>query len=124
METKDLATLIPAVMKVMVADEEMNIQPFLWKQFREVAKLIQPIRMSMGTDGELDLMKLVADHGDEVTAIIGIATGKSREWVEALALDYVLRLAAAILQVNRDFFSQKLAPELNALAVRLSSGPK
>ena len=80
----------------------------------------------MHTDekGELDLMKLVGDHGEEVTDIIVVAIGKPKDWVDELDLVNVLQLAAAIMQVNRDFFSQKLAPQLRELAARLSSGPR
>ena len=104
--------------------EKLTIRPFIWKQFRQVAKLVQPIKLVTDDKGELDLMKLVGDNGEEITDIIVVATGKPREWVDALDLTSVLPLAAAILQVNRDFFSQKLAPQLQALAVKLSSGPK
>lgn len=130
MEPVDLATLVPNGQKVNIADSEGNVKetltitPFVWKQFREVAKLVQPIKMHTDEKGELDLMKLVGDHGEEVTDIIVVATGKPKTWVDELDLVNVLQLAAAIMQVNRDFFSQKLAPQLRELAARLSSGPK
>ena len=129
MEPIDLETLIPLGQKVQIRKdrpeaEELTITPFVWKQFREVTKLIQPIQMHTDEQGELDLMKLIGDHGEEITDIIVVATGKAREWVDDLDLTDVLPLAAAILQVNRDFFSQKLAPKMRALAARLSAGRK
>lgn len=129
MDPLDLATLIPDGQKVIITDdaggcEELHIRPFVWKQFRQVAKLVQPIQMHTDEKGDLNLMKLVGDHGEEVTDIIVVATGKPKEWVDALNLTSILPLAAAILQVNRDFFSQKLGPQLQELAAKLSNGPK
>jgi hypothetical protein len=129
MEPVDLATLIPDGQKVIIVDdagnsEELHIRPFVWKQFRQVARLVQPIQMHTDENGDLNLMKLVGDHGEEVTDIIVVATGKPKEWVDGLNLTSILPLAAAVLQVNRDFFSQKLGPQLRDLAARLSAGPK
>lgn len=130
MEPVDLATLIPDGQKVTIStdgagnSEELHIRPFVWKQFRQVARLVQPIQMHTDDNGDLNLMKLVGDHGEEVTDIIVVATGKPKEWVDDLNLTSILPLAAAILQVNRDFFSQKLGPQLRELAAKLSGGPK
>ena len=123
----DLLTLIPTSIPVLVCkgtdkEETINISPFVWKQFREVAKLIQPISFSTDEAGDLKLMELVSNYGEEVTDIICVAARKPREWVDELDLVDLLLLAATTMKVNRDFFSQTLAPQLRELAAKLSSG--
>lgn len=125
----DLAVLLPAVRTVTVNEntdkaEAINISPFRYKQFREVSKNIVLIRASANSAGDLDLLKLVSDHGEEISEIIRIACGKTSEWLGELELTDVLLLAAAVLEVNRDFFSQRLAPMIRELTQRLASGAK
>lgn len=125
----DLNVLLPAVRTVTVNEntdkaEAINIAPFRYKQFREVSKHIVLIRASANGDGDVDLLKLVSDHGEEISEIIRIACNKPAEWLGELELTDVLLLAAAVLEVNRDFFSQRLAPMIRELTQRLASGAK
>lgn len=125
----DLNTLIPTIKTVTVKKDQegaeaIKITPFRFSQFAEVSKYIVLIRANTDESGDLDMLKLVADHGKEIGDIIRVATGKPTEWVGDLELTDALELAVAILEVNRDFFSQRLVPRLRELAAKLSSGGK
>lgn len=125
----DLNTLLPTIKTVTVNEntdkaEAINIAPFRYKQFTEVSKHIVLIRANVKTDGDVDLLKLVSEHGAEIGEIVRIACKKDQAWMDELELTDVLALVAAVLEVNRDFFSQRLAPMLRDLAARLANGVK
>ena len=120
----DLTTLLPFAKTVQAGGESIDIAPFRFKQFREVSQYLQIVRSKVSGDGNLDLLQLVADFGGEVGNILRIATGQNAAWVDDLGLDDVLVLAAAILEVNRDFFSQRLGPRLQELMASLSGGER
>ena len=53
---------------------------------------------------------MVASHADEVIEAVAVATGKPAEWVGDLMPDDLCFLALKIIEVNADFFAQRLAP--------------
>ena len=52
---------------------------------------------------------------------LSITSRCPREWIDALSIDDALRLAAAVFEVNADFFIERLAPTLQALAPRMAA---
>ena len=46
---------------------------------------------------------------------IGIAVKRPREWVDDLAADDALLLAAKVMEVNADFFTRTVIPKLDGL---------
>ena len=126
----DLNTLLPITKTVTVfADtdkaEAIKIAPFLFGDFKEVVKHIVVIRAKvLGGPGDLDMLQLVADFGHEIGELIRIAAGKDAVWINSLVLTDVVKLAAAVLEVNRDFFTRNLGPVLKELSQRLSNGAR
>lgn len=129
----DLATLIPTTAKVIIRNqtgqEEFEITPFKWGQFCDVIKHIDEIRrgiigtLNVSAEGSLDnfsLLSIVATHGDAVGEVIALALGKDVDFVSKLAVDDVVRIAAAVFEVNKDFFSQSLLPAMQDAMKRLT----
>lgn len=126
MTTPDLNTLLPTIKSVTInADSEnaevIKITPFRFGQFQEVIKHISTLKASMSADGDVDIMKLIAEHGNEVGDVIALATKKTIAQVNDLSLDEICELALAIVEVNRDFFSQRLTPKLREMGARLTA---
>ena len=46
---------------------------------------------------------------------ISIAVGKPRNWVDDLAADEAILLAAKVIEVNADFFTRQVIPKLDVL---------
>lgn len=118
-----LTTLLPAIKTVIINEgtdkaEVLNIEPFKYKQFYLVSANLMIIKSSIKGE-DLDLLNLVATNGEEIGKIISIACNKPEEWVDKLDLTEVVKLAGAIVEVNRDFFFQRLAPTIRALKEKL-----
>ena len=58
--------------------------------------------------------------------LLALATRRDRAWIEGLALDEAVTLAAAVSEVNADFFVRRVAPSIaqagERLALSLSAG--
>ena len=67
--------------------------------------LAQPQRLGRGAAGELG--RLAGDPQLE------LAVGKPRAWVDELAADEAILLAAKVIEVNADFFTRTVMPRLN-----------
>lgn len=124
---QELSTLTPSIKTVTIrrdqADAEViKITPLKFRQFAEVAKHVVTFRSLTSENGDLDIMSLIANHGSEVAQVISISLDKDPKWVDALDLDDTLELVMVIVEVNRDFFSQQLAPKLREMTTRLSAG--
>ena len=49
---------------------------------------------------------------------MSIAVGKPRAWVDELAADEAILLAAKVIEVNADFFTRTVLPRLDGLIAR------
>ena len=54
--------------------------------------------------------ELLVRHGERLVPMVAQLTGQSREWVEALPLDEAVELLGTLIEVNADFFTQRLRP--------------
>jgi hypothetical protein len=52
---------------------------------------------------------------------IAIAVGKPRSWVDDLAADEAIVLAAKVIEVNADFFTRTVMPKLDGLFTQAKS---
>ena len=50
---------------------------------------------------------------EALLSAIAIAVGKPRAWVDDLAADEAILLAAKVIEVNADFFTRTVMPRLN-----------
>ena len=124
----DLETLFPG-REITVGKEALTLQPFTFGQLPKAAKLLQPISVSLGStgvfsvgkvDGEVQfglasdwpmrIVDLLAAGGDGLLDFIAFAANKPREWVDGLGADDGVALTKALLEVNADFFVQRVLP--------------
>ena len=67
------------------------------------------------TKTEIDWLALFGERGDDLLSAIAIAVGKPRQWVDELAADQAIVLAAKVIEVNADFFTRTVMPKLDGL---------
>ena len=89
---------------------------------------------SMNSDEESDLdvqivtlVNALAKGGDVIASIIKTYLKKDDAWMEALEMEQVMDLVAAIASVNKDFFMNKLMARATSISESLigeSSKPK
>lgn len=69
------------------------------------------------------LLGLLARRGVQVIDAVALASGQNADWVRALLPDRFIRLTAACIQVNRDFFVAAMPGMKAALAGLTSRTP-
>jgi hypothetical protein len=75
-------------------------------------RAITPVMQQIGGDG-IDWLALFGERGDDLLTAVSIAIGKPRAWVDELAADEAILLAAKVIEVNADFFTRTVMPRLN-----------
>ena len=124
----DLETLFPG-REITVGSETLTLQPFTFGQLPKAAKLLQPISTSLSdtgvfsvgkvggevqfglaSDWPMRIVDLLAAGGDGLIDFIAFAANKPREWVDKLGADDGVALTKALLEVNADFFVQRVLP--------------
>lgn len=133
-----LDQVFPATREVAVAGRTVVVAPLRMGQLAQVLPLLgqlQPaierhVRLGAAADGSpLALIAwgpLLAEAGAAVLELTRLAAGLTRDDWSDLLPDDALRLAAAVVEVNGDFFARRVAPALTEAtrAVRaLSTGP-
>lgn len=108
-----------------VAGEPLMIRPFTFGQLPRVLAIIGPFLASlMQTRGdalELDLAALLARDSERALELCGLAAGRPRAWWDAVPSDDGLRLLAAVVEVNADFFVERMGPVAGPVWRRMKS---
>ena len=108
----DLETLIPQAVELVIDGEPLVIKPLKVGQMPAFLRAITPVMQQIGGDG-IDWLTLIGERGDELLTAVSIAIGKPRAWVDELAADEAILLAAKVIEVNADFFTRTVMPRLN-----------
>ena len=110
----DLEKLIPQAVELTVGGETLAIKPLKVGQMPAFLRAISPVMQHL-TRSEIDWLALFGEHGDDLLSAIAIAVSKPRPWVEELAADEAIVLAAKVIEVNADFFTRTVIPKLDEL---------
>lgn len=110
----DLETLIAQPVELVIDGEPLAIQPLKVGQMPGFLRAISPVMQHL-TRTEIDWLALLGERGDDLLTAIAIAVGKPRAWVDELAADEAILLAAKVIEVNADFFTRMVMPKLDGL---------
>ena len=113
----DLEKLIPVAIDLAVGGETLAIKPLKVGQMPAFLRAISPIMQHL-TRTEIDWLWLFGEQGDDLLSAIAIAVAKPRAWVDDLAADEAILLAAKVIEVNADFFTRTVLPKLDGLLTR------
>lgn len=116
----DLDTLVPQGIELVIDGEPLVIKPLKVGQLPGFLRAISPVMRQISST-EIDWLALFGGRGDDLLSAIAIAVGKPRAWVDELAADEAILLAAKVIEVNADFFTRTVMPRLDAV---LASGLK
>jgi len=109
----DFAVIAPASRPVRFAGSALEILPLKVGQLPGVMRALQGIDLAQGLDTAV-LPALIAEHGERIIEAAVIATRVPREEIENAELDEFAALLAALIEVNSDFFVQRVVPALTA----------
>ena len=110
----DLETLIPQSIELVIDGEPLAIKPLKVGQMPGFLRAISPVMQQL-TASEIDWLALFGERGDDLLSAIAIAVGKPRAWVDELAADEAILLAAKVIEVNADFFTRTVMPRLDGV---------
>lgn len=116
----DLDTLVPQATEVTIGGETVRITPLRVGQLPGFLRAISPV-MQQISSADIDWLSLFGERGDDLLSAIAIAVGKPRAWVDELAADEAILLAAKVIEVNADFFTRTVMPRLDGV---LAAGVK
>lgn len=125
--TDTLDVIAPQGKTIMYLGEPLEVLPMEIGQLPKVVRAARPIIAALVAmegsveDGELliafDLVvEMMEEHGEQLYIAAAAAIGRDEAWVAKGRLAEFLTLATTIIEVNRDFFVQTLAPMLAARA--------
>lgn len=121
--TATLEVLEPSGSSVSYRGETVEVRPLTIGQLPKLVRTARPVinavlsLQSLPDDTEttafVDLIvDMLADHGESIYQAAAICIGKPVDWVADGELDEFVQLAKAVIEVNRDFFVQRLGPLL------------
>ncbi len=108
----DLDTLVPQGIELVIDGEPLVIKPLKVGQLPGFLRAISPVMQQISST-EIDWLALFGERGDDLLSAIAIAVGKPRAWVDELAADEAILLAAKVIEVNADFFTRTVMPRLD-----------
>lgn len=111
----DLAVIAPASRTMRFAGCELEILPLKVGQLPGVMRALQGIDLAQGLDTAA-LPALIAAHGERIIEAAVIVTRMPRAEIENAEVDEFAALLAALIEVNSDFFVQRVVPALTARA--------
>ncbi|MCM2480204.1 hypothetical protein [Serpentinimonas maccroryi] len=114
----ELETLHPSPLQVRAGGRLIAITPIRVRELAAFTRAVQPIAAALAAGA--DLPTLVAEQAQAVIDATAVGARLEREFVDGLRLDELLDLAVAVLEVNLDFFAQRLLPRATAGSARLA----
>ena len=108
----ELETMVPQGIELLIAGEPLLVKPLKVGQLPSFLRAISPVMQQMASS-EIDWLALFGERGDDLLSAIAIAVAKPRAWVDELAADEAILLAAKVIEVNADFFTRTVMPRLN-----------
>lgn len=108
----------PKGAEVEVGGETVKVAPLTVGQLPAFARAIRPLAPAL-QGGPADWLGLLADHGESMIDSVGIATGLKHGHLAGLPPDEFVVLAAAVMEVNMDFFVRRLTPVVSAAAEKM-----
>lgn len=111
----DIETMIPQPMEVEIRGEAVSISPLKVRQLPGVLRRLRGLWRHF--EGESpDVMEMLAESSDDLIDAVSVAVEKPRQWIEDLQLNEMIQLVSAVIEVNADFFSRAVLPEIRKAA--------
>lgn len=112
----DMIEAAPRTVKFRGAD--VAVRPLKVGAIPAVTRALRGLDMA----GDIDVLDLVAEHGDKVAEAVAAATGIPVAEINDADLDEFAELVAVVVEVNTDFFVRRVAPRIQGITERLGAG--
>ena len=117
-ESSDFQTFPPTPVAVQLSCGALELTPVRLGELPRLLAVVRPFADALSA--EPDWLALLGAHGDGVLDLLALTTRKDRAWVNDLSLDDAVQLAAAVFEVNADFFVHRVVPGITRSADKLA----
>lgn len=128
--TEEIKILFPGKELNLSTGEQLIIKPFTFGQLPKALSLASKISFilaEMYNEGKFEdkkkisqnLMQVLSQGGEDLIQLIALGVDKPREWFDGLPGDDGINVMVAFLEVNIDFFTQRMMPQLLAQVEKL-----
>lgn len=118
MSNNNIEAAVGAPTPVIVQGVEIAINKIKMGQLSKVLQLMTPFAESfikkpaVMEEANYVLLQVFTNHTDNVLQLLELLTGQPKAWIESLDLDDGVFILTKVVEVNLDFFIQKLLPML------------
>lgn len=123
---KDLEKMIPAKTEIEIRGETIHIPHVKVGMLPAVIQATSPFLpiFTKAPGGKaavkkVNFLNLVMDHTTDVVDLVSVVLGREKDWVNDLDLDELITIVAAIVEVNLDFFIQRVLPSVSRVTAQL-----
>ena len=113
--SEQLNEVFPEPVSLEIEGLEINIKPLTIGQFPKITRLLKGIKFQ---NAQVDSMEfwteLIAEHGDNIIEMVGVACGQKKEAMSNLQFQNFIK-------VNADFFTRQVMPEMTKIMTGLTS---
>ena len=126
MSDAKLSDVLPVFKTVIVGGTEVEIRHVKVGKVSAITEIIGPLIPLFTQAGGLkggfsapNIASLVMTHTKDVVRLVSIVTDKPEKWVNELDIDELITLVTDIVEVNLDFFIQRVLPSVLQATERL-----
>ena len=117
--SEDAKVLFPGKEVTLTTGEKITVEPFTFIEVMtsaaKYARSFAGALKAASETGELQVLDVIAEGGEDVLKLVKLAVKKPHDWWVTVLPDDGLALTTAVLQVNKDFFTERLQGPLEAL---------
>ncbi|MBR7793779.1 hypothetical protein KDM87_14360 [Undibacterium sp. FT147W] len=113
--TDDLQKVIPQKNVIVINGEEIHIQQFKIGKLPLVLDAVQPMAhmlLNRDKNSPLDISSMLMLYSDDCLKLMAVLADRPRAWIDQLDIDDAVALLTMLLEVNLDFFVQRVLPKL------------
>lgn len=114
----DFKTFPPTPVVVQLACGSLELTPVRLGELPRLLTIMRPLADALSA--EPDWLALFSQHGNALLELLTLTTRCERAWINDLPLDDAVQLAAAVFEVNADFFVGRVVPGIQRSADKLA----
>jgi hypothetical protein len=107
----DLTELLPLPLELKLGGKTLALSPLKVGELTAFSRAIAPV-IAVLQAGDADLLGLIANHTETVVTAVAVAAREPREWINDLTVGELVLLAAKVIEVNADFLSRSVLPQI------------
>jgi DNA replicative helicase MCM subunit Mcm2 (Cdc46/Mcm family) len=96
----------------------ITIAPIKIRQLPAFVRAVEPVAKALAHG---DVLAAMAQHAEALIEAVCIGAGVERAWLEEREVDVLVELAAEVIEVNADFFVQRILPKIETASGAISS---